>query len=119
MKNLSRNILVVSSLALASLNLNGCFAAAAAGAGAEVAYVASQEDRSTSETLTDQRITSTVKTALLANQQVSGFDINVDTFKAVVTLRGFVDNRKEADKAVQLAAAVSGVKEVKTNLIIK
>jgi hyperosmotically inducible protein len=66
-----------------------------------------------------QHITSTVKTALLANQQVSGFDINVDTFKAVVTLRGFVDNRKEADKAVQLAAAVSGVKEVKTNLIIK
>jgi hyperosmotically inducible protein len=118
MKNLSRNILVVSSLALASLGLNGCIAAAA-GAGAEVAYVATQEDRSTSETLTDQRITSTVKTALLANQQVSGFDINVDTFKAVVTLRGFVDNRKEADKAVQLAAAVSGVKEVKTNLIIK
>ncbi len=96
----------------------GCLAAAA-GAGAEAGYIFTQEDRSPEETLNDQRITASIKTKLLADPQVSGLDINVDTFKSVVLLRGFVDNEEETERAVQLARSVPGVADVKTKLILK
>ena len=74
------------ALSLSAATLSGCWLAVA-GAGAEGGYIAAQDDRSTSETLTDQRITSTIKTQMIADSDVSGMDINVDTFKGNVTLR--------------------------------
>ena len=97
--------------------LSGCLAAAA-GVGAEVGYVATQEDRSISQTLEDQRITASVKTKLLADPDVSGLDINVDTFKGMVSLKGVVDNQREIDRAIYLAQTVSGVKEVTPKLVV-
>ncbi len=101
-----------------SAALNGCLLAAA-GVGAEAGYVASQEDRNPSETLNDQRISSSVKTLLLSDPKVSGLDINVDVHKSVVTLRGFIDSSEEADAAISLAQSVSGVSEVKSQLVFK
>lgn len=118
MNQKSQRLITLGCVSLSILSLSGCIAAAA-GIGAETAYVATQEERTTAEILTDQRITTTVKTLLLANQEVSGLDINVDTFKSTVTLRGFVDSDKEAQKAIQLASSVSGVKSVQTKLIPK
>lgn len=92
---------------------------AAAGAGAEAGYVASQGSRTAGETIDDQRITSVVKTRLLADPEVSGLDINVDTFKKDVTLRGFVDSSREAERATEIARSVSGVQSVKSTLILK
>ncbi|MCC6955044.1 MAG: hypothetical protein IT290_13080 [Deltaproteobacteria bacterium] len=69
----------------------GCWAVAA-GAGAEAAYVATQEDRTAGETIDDQRIPATVKSRLLADRTVSGMDINVDTFRRVVVLKGVVES---------------------------
>ena len=102
-------------LGVISLGLGGCLAAAA-GVGAEAAYVTTQEDRTAGETLTDQRITTTVKTQLLAASDVPGRDINVDTDKSVVTLRGFVREPQEARRAVEIARSVSGVREVVSKL---
>lgn len=110
-----RTVLLVT---LVPMSISGCFAAAA-GAGAEAAYVATQEDRTASETLNDQRITASIKTKMLADTEVSGLNINVDTHKSVVTLRGFVDTRAEADKAIEIAQGVSGVKQVQAKLIPK
>jgi osmotically-inducible protein OsmY len=45
--------------------------------------------------------------------------INVKTFKGIVQLSGFVDSASAADKAVELARTVAGVKMVNNSLIVK
>ena len=99
------------------MGMGGCVVAAA-GAGAEAGYVLTQEDRTATETVNDQRITAAVKTRLLSDSRVAGLDINVDTFKSGVTLRGAVKSTEEADAAVALAESVSGVREVSSKLAI-
>lgn len=97
--------------------LAGCWAVAA-GAGAEAAYVATQPDRTALETLQDQSITSSVKTRLLADPAVSGLDINVDTFKSTVTLRGMVRSEEERSRALSIARETSGVEAVVSKLVV-
>lgn len=115
-----REIAFVSWLTLGALaaGLSGCVLAAA-GAGAEAGYIASQEDRSAGETIDDQAIVAKVKTTLLADSEVSGLDINVDSFKGVVTLKGVVETARERDKAISLARSVSGVRDVQSKLFIE
>lgn len=103
-------------LALLAPLFSGCLLAAA-GIGAEAGYVASQEDRTTSETLKDQLIVSKVKTKLVADPKVSGFDINVDSFKGVVTLRGAMRTDEEIDTAIRIARETEGVKDVVSKLV--
>jgi len=98
--------------------LCGCWAAAA-GVGGEVAYVASQEKRSTGETIDDQLIVASIKTKLLADPLVSGLQINVDSYKGVVDLIGNVSSYTELARAIEVAQSVSGVKEVRTKLNVK
>ena len=113
-----KHYLSIALILITAAAVSGCIAVAA-GVGAEAGYVASQNDRTASETLEDQRIVATVKTKLLADSDVSGLDINVDSFKSVVTLRGFVDSNKESEKAIALARSVAGVLEVKPQLVLK
>lgn len=103
---------------ISTLTLNGCILLAAGAAGGEAGYVLSQENRTASETLTDQSITAAVKTKLLADQEVSGLDINVDTFKSVVSLKGVVSTDHEIDKALQIARETKGVKDVVSKLVV-
>ncbi len=67
----------------------------------------------------DTVITTKVKTALLADSDVKGLDVNVDTSQAVVTLNGAVNNQTQIDRAGKLATDVPGVKSVVNNLTIK
>jgi len=76
------------ALALVSGFLTGCWVAAAGAAG-EAGYVAAQEDRTTGQTIDDQMIVTSVKAKLVADPDVSGFSVNVDSFKGNVTLRGY------------------------------
>jgi len=107
-------LIVISSL---SFVFSGCWVAAGA-VGAEAGYIASQEERTTGETIDDQLLLTKVKTTLLADDEVSGLNINVDVFKKVVTLRGYVKTQEEIEKAIQLASAVHGVKEVDSRLVL-
>jgi osmotically-inducible protein OsmY len=103
----------------AAFTLSGCLAAAA-GAGAEAGYVATREDnRTTAQTIDDQAIVASVKTKYLADQQVSGLNINIDSFKGNVTLRGFVRSAAEADKAIRIAQNTGGVQSVNSKLTIQ
>lgn len=116
--NRNRVVSLISVVGLAAtFGLQGCWVAAA-GAGAEAGYVLTQEDRTATETVNDQRITAAVKTRLLSDTRVAGLDINVDTFKAAVTLRGVVKTAKEAEAAVALAESVNGVRDVSSKLAI-
>jgi osmotically-inducible protein OsmY len=74
---------------------------------------------STGEYIDDSAISTKVKTALHADEDVSGFQVNVETFKGVVQLSGFVDTAAQAQKAEQIARRVEGVEEVRNNLTVK
>lgn len=71
------------------------------------------------ETIDDATITTRVKTSLLNDPDVGGMRIDVDTFKGVVTLSGRAKTRNEEAKAVALARKISGVKDVKSTMVIE
>jgi osmotically-inducible protein OsmY len=64
----------------------------------------------------DAAITAGVKSKFLADTDVSGLKIDVDTNGSVVTLTGTVSTRAEADRAVRLARETDGVTRVVDNL---
>jgi osmotically-inducible protein OsmY len=68
------------------------------------------------EQITDAAITTAVKTKFLADPNVSGLKIDVDTTNGVVTLRGTVPNATEKRRALDLARDTNGVKSVKDDL---
>ena len=72
-------------------------------------------DEGTSE-LTDAKIATVIKTRLLMDTDISGFDIDVDVENGVVTLTGDVDSDAERDLAVEIAKNASDVKDVESNL---
>ncbi|GFD91797.1 transporter [Alteromonas sp. KUL156] len=72
-------------------------------------------DEGTSE-LTDAKIATVIKTRLLMDTDISGFDIDVDVENGVVMLTGDVDSDAERDLAVEIAKNASDVKEVKSEL---
>ncbi len=74
---------------------------------------------STGEYIDDAAITTKVKTAFVQDKVVSATNVSVDTFKGVVQLSGFADNRAEIDRAVQVASQVAGVKAVRNNIALK
>ncbi|HRQ64178.1 MAG TPA: BON domain-containing protein [Xanthomonadaceae bacterium] len=63
----------------------------------------------------DAWITTKVKAALLADREVSGFAIQVETRDGVVHLEGEVDDERIEARAVELAANVAGVRRVETD----
>ena len=72
-------------------------------------------DEGTSE-LTDAKIATVIKTRLLMDTDISGFDIDVDVENGVVMLTGDVDSDAERDLAVEIAKNASDVKDVKSDL---
>lgn len=74
--------------------------------------------KSVGNTIDDATITGRVKSAMLADPDVAGLKIDVDTFKGVVTLSGAVKSQGEADKAVGIARRTPGVSDVKSTLQI-
>jgi hyperosmotically inducible periplasmic protein len=71
------------------------------------------------EVLGDAGITTAVKTKLLADPDVAGLKIDVDTTGGVVTLKGDVTSAVERKRAVEIARETSGVKSVKDQLKIE
>jgi hyperosmotically inducible protein len=67
----------------------------------------------------DAVITSSVKTALLAEPGIKSFDISVLTFKGEVQLTGFVNNQAQIGRAARIARSTEGATGVKNELRIK
>ncbi|HEY0844129.1 MAG TPA: BON domain-containing protein [Noviherbaspirillum sp.] len=74
--------------------------------------------KTTGQVIDDATITSKVKTALLADSDVSGLKINVDTADGVVKLKGEVKTMALRKKAESIAKGVDGVKKVDNQLVI-
>lgn len=67
----------------------------------------------------DLDVTSGVKTALLLDEQVRGFDIAVETIKGDVRLTGMVDTQAQIDQAIKVARAVRGTHSIHDELALK
>jgi osmotically-inducible protein OsmY len=80
---------------------------------------ATQSKESTGEYLDDSVITSKVKTAIFSDETLKVAEINVETFKGVVQLSGFVNSREDINKAVNVARQVKGVISVKNDMRVK
>jgi osmotically-inducible protein OsmY len=73
----------------------------------------------TGEYVDDSVITTKVKTAIFNEPTLKSREINVETFKGVVQLSGFLSSRSEVDRAVAVARSVNGVKSVKDDMRLK
>lgn len=60
----------------------------------------------------DTWITTKVKTSLLADDDVAGLQVEVETVNGVVTLSGDVESQAQADEAERIAAGIEGVTRV-------
>ena len=74
---------------------------------------------STGEYVDDTTITTKVKSAIFEDPALKVFQINVETFKSVVQLSGFVSTNAEIAKAGSVARSVKGVASVKNDIRLK
>lgn len=70
----------------------------------------------TGEYVDDSVITTKVKAAIFNEPTLKSAEINVETFKGVVQLSGFVNSHADIDKAVAVARGVKGVQSVKNDM---
>jgi len=77
---------------------------------------ATRTQESAGEVVDDSVLTAKVKTALVEDPVTKARQIDVETYRGVVQLAGFVDSEQEKARATELARAVTGVQEVRNDL---
>jgi osmotically-inducible protein OsmY len=73
----------------------------------------------TGEYVDDSVITTKVKAAIFNEPGLKVSEVQVETFKGVVQLSGFVSSRADIQGAVRVASAVSGVRSVTNDMQLK
>jgi osmotically-inducible protein OsmY len=104
MKNITRKLATLGGVLLIASAL-GC--------------ASTRTQEGTGEYVDDTVITTKVKAAVLNEPTLKSAEINVETFKGVVQLSGFVSSQAAEGKAVEVARAVGGVKSVKNDMRLK
>lgn len=103
MTNLKRVSTILAALAMATTL--GC--------------AATSTSESTGQYVDDTAITAKVKKAILEESTLKSAEINVETFKGIVQLSGFVRSQANVNTAVVVAKNVTGVKSVKNDMLVK
>ena len=67
----------------------------------------------------DSVITTKVKAGIFGDESLKSSEINVETFKGVVQLSGFVNSQDDINRAVEVAGKVKGVISVKNDMRVK
>src|ERR1051325_691436 len=75
--------------------------------------------QSTGERIDDKVDSGRVRKALSDDTQYKYGDVNVQTFKGVVQLSGFVNSRDQKNRAGSLARQVEGIREVKNTIAVQ
>lgn len=78
--------------------------------------VAGDADRDFSQFFSDVSTTASIKTELLANDNIKGLDLNVDTVNNQVTLSGKVQSEAQKSLAESIAKKREGVSKVINNI---
>ena len=115
---ISLPLLVVLALALVA----GCSQETADRAAKAVENAPGQMERQAERSLAvldDVTVTTKVKAALIAEPNLKGFAIDVDTAQNVVTLTGTVQSDDARAAAERVTKQVEGVKEVRNNITVK
>lgn len=86
---------------------------------AALGCASTSEHRGTGEYVDDTVITTKVKAALIKEPSLKSYEINVETYKGVVQLSGFVNSQADIRKAVEVARTVKGVESVKNDMRLK
>jgi osmotically-inducible protein OsmY len=73
----------------------------------------------TGQYVDDSVITTKVKAAILGEPGLKSSEINVETFKGVVQLSGFVNSSADIGTATKVAHNVAGVTSVKNDMHVK
>ena len=79
----------------------------------------SRYEQSTGERIDDHNTSSRVRAALADDSQYKYDGVNVETFKGVVQLSGFVNTRDQKNRAGDIARKVKGVNDVENNITVK
>ena len=108
--DLSKRRLLAASLATVTL----------AGLAACASDSTPNERRSAGEFTDDAALTAKVKSAIATDAGAkTAASVNVETYRGVVQLTGFVDSDDQASRAVSAAKKVQGVRSVKNDIRIK
>ena len=75
-------------------------------------------DKSAGNLVDDGAIATSVKASLLAEKGVPSSDVNVEVYKGVVLLSGFVKTQAEKDAAGKVAKNVKDVASVRNQLVV-
>ena len=78
-----------------------------------------QTSRGTGEVVDDTAITTRVKAALINDPDVKARQIEVETYRGVVQLSGFVESTQVASRASAIAEKVPGVRSVKNDMRVR
>ncbi len=73
----------------------------------------------TGEYIDDTVITTKVKAAIFNESTLKSAEINVETFKGVVQLSGFVSSKADINTALKVTREVKGVKSVTNDMELK
>ena len=84
-----------------------------------VGCASTSKQESTGEYVDDTVITTKVKAAIFKESTLKSAEINIETFKGVVQLSGFVSTQANIYKAVEVARNVNGVTNVKNDMRLK
>lgn len=102
---LSKNLLVNFCLAILLVSFLGC--------------ASTTKHESSGEYIDDSVITTKVKAEIFSNDSLKSSEINVETFKGVVQLSGFVSSQADINKAIEVSRRVKGVISVKNDMRVK
>jgi osmotically-inducible protein OsmY len=78
-----------------------------------------EKQAGTGEYVDDSVITTKIKALLLNEPNLRSGQINVETFKGVVQLSGFVNSSADIDRAIEIARSVKGVESVKNDMRLR
>lgn len=84
-----------------------------------VGCASTDKQSSTGEYIDDTVLTGKVKAAIFDDPDLKSAEINVETFKGVVQLSGFVSSQAAITKAVAVARGIEGVSSVKNDMRVK
>lgn len=74
---------------------------------------------STGQYMDDTATTTKVKAAIFNEPSLKSAEINVETFKGVVQLSGFVGSQADIATAVRVAQGVAGLRSVRNDMRLK
>ncbi len=113
----TRKTALALSMLLTITSLGGCTALLVDGSDSN-GYSSSTNTQPFNATSQDQSITAAVKSTLIKDHQINAFDININTYRGIVTLYGHTKSTALRTRTIKLSRSVNGVKQVISKLTI-